>query len=110
MASSSPAALVKRIDGQVSMIIRGTDWDNINEKGRKAVAELRQDLSDARIYSQYYELSEMRDEQIDNAKKAKKYLARARKCILRASEFDVFSAIDVAHLSAQIDQLIGDLN
>jgi activator of HSP90 ATPase len=79
MASSSPAALVKRIDGQVSMIIRGTDWDNINEKGRKAVAELRQDLSDARIYSQDYELSEMRDEQLDNAKKSQKIFSAGQK-------------------------------
>jgi ribosome-binding factor A len=109
MASGSPAISVKRIDAQVNMIIRGIDWAKINEKGRRAVIELRQDLSDARVYAQDYELSEMRDEQLANAKKAKKYLARARAAILRASEFDVFGAIDVAHLSAQIDQLIGDL-
>jgi ribosome-binding factor A len=109
MASSSPAISVKRIDGQLNTIIRGINWEKINEKGRKAVAELRQDLANARVYAQDYELSEMREEQLGNAKKAKKYLSRGRAAILRASEFDVFSAIDVAHLSAQIDQLIGDL-
>ncbi|MBX4190692.1 hypothetical protein KW794_01250 [Candidatus Saccharibacteria bacterium] len=109
MANYTPARFVKQIDGQVGMILRKTDWNEINDKGRKAVADLRQTLTDARVYAQDYELSEMRNEQLDNAKKAKKYLAQARKCILRASEFNVFSAIDVAHLSAQIDQLIGDL-
>jgi hypothetical protein len=47
----------------------------------------------------------MRDEQLNNAKKARKYLDQARTQILRASEFDVFGAVDVAHLTAQIEQL-----
>ena len=94
----------------VNSILRKTDWTQINDKGRKAVAELRQNLADAKIYTADYELSEMRDEQVDNAKKANKYLERARQQILRASEFDVFGPIDVAHLSAQIDQLKAGLS
>jgi len=109
MADYTPAGLVKRIDTQINSILRKTDWGEVNEKGRKAVVELRQNLADARIYAADYELSEMRDEQLDNAKKAKKYLEQVRRQILRASEFDVFGPIDVAHLSAQIDQLIEDL-
>jgi hypothetical protein len=83
--------------------------DKVNEKARQAVIELRQYLADAKIYAQDYELSEMREEQIDNAKKAKKWLEKARQAILRASEFNVFGPIDVAHLSAQIDQTKADL-
>ncbi len=109
MANYTPARLVKQIDSQVQRVLRSTDWDEVNERGRKAVAQLRQDLADARIYAADYELSEMRDERLDNAKKAKKHLEQVRRQILRASEFDVFGPIDVAHLTAQIDQLIGDL-
>lgn len=101
--------LVKQIDTQVNSILRKADWNEVNEKARKAVVELRQNLADARIYAADYELSEMREEQLDNAKKAKKYLEQARGHILRASEFDVFGPIDVAHLTAQIDQLKADL-
>lgn len=89
----------------MNMILRKTEWEEVNEKGRKAVSELKQNLADAKIYTIDYELSEMRDEQLDNAKKAKKYLEQARQRILRASEFGVFGPIDVAHLTAQIDQL-----
>jgi hypothetical protein len=52
-----------------------------------------------------YELSETREEQAKNAKFAKKWLNQAQKNILSASEFNIFDAIDVAHLSAQIDQV-----
>jgi glyoxylate carboligase len=109
MANYTPANWVKQIDAQVSSVLRKTNWDDVNEKGRKAVADLRQNLADARIYAADYEVSEMRDEQLDNAKKAKSYLEKARLQILRASEFDVFSAIEVAQLTAQIDQLKADL-
>jgi len=109
MRSYTPSGLVKQIDTQVSMILRKTVWEEVGEKPRKAVLELRQNLADARIYAQDYELSEMRDEQLDNAKKAKKWLERAQQQMLRASEFNVFGPIDVAHLSAQLDQVKADL-
>lgn len=109
MASSSPGGLVKQIDNQIGRILRQVDWADVDQKGRLAVDELRQNLADAKIYSQDYELSEMRDEQLDNAKKAKKWLSAARRQILKASEFNVFGAIDVAHLTAQIDQAKADL-
>jgi hypothetical protein len=54
-------------------------------------------------------LSESREEQLYNAKKAKKWLDQARRNILSASEFNIFGAIDVAHLSAQIDQIISEI-
>jgi hypothetical protein len=66
---------------------------------------LQQDLTDARIYANDYELSETRDEQLDNAKKSKKWLEQARRNILAASEFNIFGAIDVAHLTAQVEQV-----
>jgi hypothetical protein len=109
MANYTPAVLVKQVDTQVNSILRKTDWGEVNEKGRKAVADLRQNLASARVYAADYEVSEMRDEQLDNARKAKSYLEKARNQILRASEFDVFGPIDVAHLTAQIDQLKDDL-
>jgi len=109
MANYSPSGLVKQVETQVNSILRRIDWAETNDKGRKAADELRQSLIDAKIYSTDYELSEMREEQEDNAKQARRYLNLARRHILRASEFDVFSAIDVAHLTAQIDQAKADL-
>lgn len=109
MENISVSNMVKQIDGQVSRILRQVNLDKAEEKDRKAVIELRQHLADAKLYAQDYELSEMRQEQLDNAKKAKKWLEKARQAILQASEFNVFGPIDVAHLSAQIDQAKTDL-
>ncbi|MGH7157282.1 MAG: hypothetical protein ACREGG_04200 [Candidatus Saccharimonadales bacterium] len=109
MANSSPSVQVKQIETQVSMILRRIDPQKLETKPRAALANLRQALGDARIYACDYEFSEMRDEQLANAKKAKKYLVQAHQNILKASEFDIFGAADVAQLSAQIDQIIGGL-
>jgi hypothetical protein len=78
-------------------------------RARKAVDELRQDLVDAKKYAQDYELSETREEQVVNAKKANRWLDKAHQAILKASEFNVFGPIDIAHISAQIEQVKADL-
>jgi len=109
MASASPSTLVKQIINLVEVLLRQIALAEVSEKARKAVLDLRQSLNEARIYSNDYELSEMREEQIDNAKKANKWLDQAHRQLLRASEFDVFGPIDVAHLTAQIDQVKADL-
>lgn len=101
--------MAKRLEAEINMILRQVDQYKLDEKPRGAVVKLRQALVDAKIYIRDYELSEMRDAQINNAKKAKKWLEQARRQLLRASEFNIFGAIDVAHLSAQIDQIKADL-
>jgi hypothetical protein len=107
---SGPSTNVKRLEADVRQILRKVNESKLERKYRNALADLRQNLVDIRIYTNGYEFSEERPEQLENAGAAKHWLAEARKNILKASESDVFSAIDVAHLSAQIDQLIGALN
>jgi hypothetical protein len=105
----SPSRRVKQVDTQISNILRGFDLRKLSSKERDIIAKLQQNLVDSRIYTNDYELSESREEQLDNAKKAKEWLEQARKNILAASEFNIFGAIDVAHLSAVLDQIISEL-
>jgi hypothetical protein len=105
----SPSVMAKRLEAEVRMLLRPVDVYKLDPSLRETMANLRQNLADARIYSNDYELSETREEQELNAKRAKHWLNEARSDILEASQHDIFSAIDVAHLSAQIDQIIGDL-
>ena len=106
---SGPSIRVKRLEADVRQILRKTDPAKLERKYRDVLSDLRQNLVDIRIYVNAYEFSEERPEQEQNAKTAKKWLARARQNILKASEAEVFGAADVAQLSAQIDQLSGDL-
>jgi hypothetical protein len=105
----SPSRAVKQVDTQIYGVLRSSDLRKLSVKERKILTDLQQNLNDARIYSTDYELSETREEQAKNAKAAKKWLEQAQKNILAASEFNIFDAIDVAHLSAQIEQIISEL-
>lgn len=105
----SPSSVVKQVDNQISMILRKVNLRQLADREAKLLASLRQNLTDARIYAHDYELSEMREEQLANAKRAKKFLEQARQQILRASEHNIFGPVDVAHLTAQIDQVKDEL-
>lgn len=109
MANESPSVVVKQVENQVGMILRKVNMRKTADREVKLLASLRQNLTDARIYAHDYELSEMREEQLANAKRAKKCLELVRGQILKASEHDIFGPVDVAHLSAQIDQARADL-
>jgi hypothetical protein len=106
---SGPSTRFKRLEIDIRQILRKIDRTKLERMYREALADLGQNLVDIRIYINGYEFSEERPEQEQNAKMAKKWLAKARQNILKASEADVFGPADVAQLSAQIDQLIGDL-
>jgi hypothetical protein len=105
-SDASLSVQVKRLDGNVRQILRTVELAELSGKGRELIANLQQNLVDARIYTNAYGLSETREEQLSNAKAAKSWLVKARKCILSASEYNIFGAIDVAHLSAQIEGII----
>lgn len=72
---------------------------------QKIVAAIKRELVDCRLDIRDYELSETRAEQLNNAKNAQKRLDDLRKYILSASEYDIFGAVDVAQLTAQLDQI-----
>jgi len=105
----SPSVMAKRLEAEVRMILRPVDFYKLEPAQRETMADLRQNLADARVYTNDYDLSETREEQTLNAKRAKHWLSEVRTDILNASQYDIFSAIDVAYLSAQIEQIMGSL-
>lgn len=109
MQYTSLSVLVKRVESQIRQVLRKVDLADLTGRDRKFITDLQQNLIDARIYVSSYELSETREEQLDNAKKSKKWLNAALKNILSASESDIFGAIDVAELSAQIERIKDNL-
>jgi len=66
-------------------------------------------FSTARRYVLDFEGSEDSEEQAKGAKTGTKWLKLIRRNLLSASEYNIFSAVEVASLSAQIDQLIAEL-
>lgn len=109
MANSAPAQDIRKLELHISSTLRQTDLGELSQPLKMLLAKMWTDLETARIHAQAYELSEMRDEQLQNAKVARKWLSAVRRAILKASEDNVFSTIDVAHLTAQIDILKSEL-
>lgn len=101
----SPGRLTKQLQNDVSRILRPVDMLKLSPKERALVADLRQVLGDAIIYANAFGTSETPEEIVSNSKQAKKWLNRAGKDILVLSEQDIFGAIDVAQLSAQIETI-----
>lgn len=110
MENKAPLTRAKHIDAHVERLLRQVDLQKLGSKERNIIVRLKQELTDAKAYAQDYELSETIEEQAENSKKAKKWLENARKNILLASEYNHFGVIDVAHLTAEIDQTIKDLS
>ncbi len=106
---SSPLQQAKKLENQVNSILRQVNHSRLSLKQRGVLAQLLQNLTDVRTYTSDYELSETREEQANNAKQAKKWLKHAQKNVLAASQFNVFNAIDTAHISAQIDLITDNI-
>ena len=102
---NSPSQKLKQIQSHVRLAVREMDLSHLAKERINLIRDLQQNLADTRIYLNAYELAEAQQEQREAAKWAKKWLTAAHKNILVASEYNLFSAIDVAHLSAQIEQL-----
>jgi hypothetical protein len=105
----SPFLLIKALETQLRGTLSRLDVASLPHGEQKLVTTLRNDLVDARLDVRDYELSETREEQIRKMKEAKARLTKVRKEILAASEYNIFSAVDVAQISAQIEQIIEKL-
>jgi hypothetical protein len=81
--------------------------DEMTKEQRKIVVAIRRLAIDARLDIRDYELSETRQEQVENAVKAKNVVFKLQAAILAAG--DVFGPADVAHISASLEQISGKL-
>lgn len=104
--NASPYLLTKQLETHLSGALSGIDVYALELAPRKVVTDLRRRITDARLDTRDYELSETREEQLKHARAAKKRLGVVRKDILAASEYNMFSAIDVALITGTIDQII----
>lgn len=106
--TSSPFLLVKRLEADVLRLLSGLDVSFLSMEEQHKVSRLKHDLVDARLEIQDYELAETRDDQLRNSADSRKYLHKVKSAITD-NTLHVFGAVDVAHLSAQIEQISDSL-
>lgn len=100
----------KQLEGQLKRLLAGQDMSALPTEAKQAVTAIRRNISDARLDVRDYEYSETRSEQLALAEAGKGRLELVRQAVLTASEYNVFSAIDVAHTTATIEQITKQLD
>ena len=105
MESTSPFLAMQRAESHIKALLRSADTEQLNPAERKAAASLRRLAVDSRLDIRDYELSEAREDQLKCAVAAKKQLVKLREAVLAVGS--LFSPVDVAQLTAQLEQIEG---
>jgi hypothetical protein len=103
MSDRSPYQLIKSLEGDLTSVLSMVDVYALDARVVKIVTLLQKQIIDARLDVRDYELSETREEQVKSAINSQRRIEAVRKDILAASEYNIFSPVDVAQLTAQLE-------
>jgi hypothetical protein len=109
VASKSLYDQAKELESQIGSILSFYDISELPMQQKDLVTVLKHQLIDARLDARDYEYAETRAEQLLHAKEGKQRLKELSQSILKASEYNLFGAVDVAQISARIEQLISGM-
>lgn len=109
MDSASVFNQSKALDAHVNGIVSAIDIDALMPDERELIALIKRQLTDARLDTRDYEYAETRAEQVRYKEAAHARFQEAQQYILKASEYNIFSAIDTAHISAKIEHITKQL-
>jgi hypothetical protein len=105
MAYISLTGRVREVETQVGSILAAQDIDSLAHAERTLIISLKNQITDARLEVRDYEYADTRYDQLKRAKVARTYLAGVEQKIIKASEHGMFGAVDVAHITAQIESI-----
>lgn len=106
MKPESPLNQIKTLQARIHGVLSRLDLYDLPVDERKIVKSLKSDLTDVRLDIRDYEVADTLAEQTRHGKQACMRLERVRKAILAASEYNIFSAVDVALYTAQLEQIV----
>src|SRR5690348_16037062 len=91
----------------IKSLLSAFDIQTLPRDEQRIIAVIKQQTADARLDVRDYEYAETRAEQEVAQKVAKRRLKEVTTAILVASEYNIFSAIQVVELSTKIEQISG---
>lgn len=109
MADSSPYEQAKELVRQLNSILSAMDIDDLPREERNLAIDIKQLFDHVRLGARDYDYADTRYEQEQSAVETKQYLEQLQAKVLKASEYDLFGAVDVAHASARIQYIISKL-
>lgn len=96
--------LVSELKQDILRQLSRLDIVSLPTKEQEVIEQLRGEIVDARLDIKDYELAETRDDQLRNAKDAKKRLHTVEQLIL-ANPSNIFGSVEVAQLTAYIGHI-----
>jgi len=102
----SPQRLLKDVEDIILGEIRSIDVYQTLASEQRLITRIKNELIDCRLYIRDYESSETRQLQSDIAIKLQVVINHLLKNILRLSEYNILSAVDIAQISAQLSVII----
>ena len=102
----SPQRLLKDAEGIILGEMRSVDIYQTPTSEQRLITRIKNQLIDCRLYIRDYESSETRVAQQSISDKLQIVLNQLLKNILRLSEYNILSAVDVAQISAQISLIM----
>lgn len=109
MAELSPYDQAKELARQLNSILSALDIDAISREERDIARAIKQLLDHVRLGARDYDFADTKYEQEQSAVETKQYLEQLQALVLKGSEYNLFGAVDVAHASARIQQIISKL-
>jgi len=109
VAQASLLALAKELETQLQQAVQASDIDSLLPGERELLRHVKRLIADARLDVRDYEYADTRAEQLKLAAAARKRFERLEQGILEASKSSLFSAVDVAALSAASQEIIAGL-
>ncbi len=105
MTSTSPYALARQLELDIRAALAANDTADMPAALKQTLSDLKHVVTDARLDVRDYEVAETHAQQGRLARVARDRLEVAGQHIVAASQDSVFSAIDVAYLSASIESI-----
>ena len=104
--SASPFALVRALDAHITSLLMRFDIDALPATERELLKRLKRLTIDMRLDIRDYGMADNKAEQERLGGEARQRLKQFEQTIVKAGELNLLGAVDVAHLSAQTQQLI----
>jgi uncharacterized protein involved in type VI secretion and phage assembly len=109
VARISLAQQVRSIEIEVTAIVSAAA-DYPDREMQRIAKEIAHQLIDARLEARDYEYAETRSDQLRYAAEGRKRLHSVRQSIVKMSENGLFTAVEVAQITARIDTIIEQLS
>jgi hypothetical protein len=109
MEKASSYELARQLEKYITGVLSGLDTYTLDARPRGLAKLVKIQAADARLDLRDFTYADTKAEQIKYEGTVRNRLEQLRRSIIEVSEYGIFNAVDVVHISTQIDSLLEGL-